>query len=198
MIKAVIFDLNGIFIQAPKLGRRLEKDFGVDHEKFMPKLHEIMHQIRQPGARPAFSYWGEALKQWGINFTEKDFWRYWFGGEEVSLRMVSFAKKLREKGIKVFILSNNFKERSLYYNHYSWVHEAVDKIYFSWQTGFVKPDIRAWKNILEENDLKPGECIYFDDQEKNLKASTEAGIKAFQFITEKELEKIVNMHLNTM
>ncbi len=195
MIKAVIFDLNGIFMQAAKLGNRLEKDFGVKKKLFLPKLHEIMHQVRKPGAKSAFSYWKTALKEWGLNFNEKDFWNYWFGGEEVSKKMVSFAKNLRAKGIKIFILSNNFKERSLYYDHYPWVHEAVDKTYFSWQTSFVKPDIRAWQLILSENNLKSEECIYFDDQERNLKASESVGIKSFLFTNEEELEKIVNEYL---
>ncbi|HEY4493992.1 MAG TPA: HAD family phosphatase [Candidatus Paceibacterota bacterium] len=195
MIKAVIFDLNGIFIQAPKLGERLTRDYGVDHAKFMPKLHEIMHQIRQPGAKSAFTYWGEALKDWGVSFTESDFWKYWFGAEVVSEKMVAFAKNLRTRGVKVFILSNNFKERSQYYDQYPWVHEAVDKVYFSWQTGYVKPDVRAWQNVLKENNLKPEDCIYFDDQERNLKASAEVGIKAYHFTNEEELERIVNNHL---
>jgi len=29
MIKAIIFDLNGIFIKSQKLGDRFEKDFGI-------------------------------------------------------------------------------------------------------------------------------------------------------------------------
>lgn len=195
MIKAVIFDLNGIFIQAPKLGERLEADFGVDHDKFMDELSKIMYQIRQPGAPRAWDCWGDVLKGWGVMLTEKDFWKYWFGAEKVSDQMVAFAKGLRSKGIKVFILSNNFKERADYYSQYPWMHEAVDKVYFSWQTGFVKPDVRAWEFLLKENNLKPEDCIYFDDQEKNLKASEEAGVKAFKFINEEELEKVVNSHL---
>jgi putative hydrolase of the HAD superfamily len=103
---------------------------------------------------------------------------------------------LREKGIKVFILSNNFRERANYYEQYPWIHDAVDKVYFSWQTGFVKPDIRAWELILSENNLKGEECLYFDDQEKNLKASESVGIKSFKFFNEEELEKTVNEQLN--
>jgi FMN phosphatase YigB (HAD superfamily) len=108
MIKATIFDLNGIFLQSPKLSDRFEKDFGVPVATFLPKLSEIM-----------------------------------------------------------------------------------DKVYFSWQTGFVKPDSQAWELVLKENDLKPEDCVYFDDQEKNLKAAESVGIKSFIFTNEAELEKTV-------
>lgn len=191
MLKAAIFDLNGIFLQSPKLSDRFEKDFGIPVAKFLPKLSEIMDKARKPGAGNTFRHWQPALKEWGVGLSEEEFWDYWFKAEKVSDKMVSFAKELRSKGIKVFILSNNFKERAEYYGHYPWVHDAIDKIYFSWQTGFVKPDPMAWTSILDEHNLKADDCIYFDDQEKNLRAAESVGIKAFMFTDESALEKIV-------
>jgi HAD superfamily hydrolase (TIGR01509 family) len=187
MIKAIIFDLNGIFIQSPKLSERFEKDFSIPISTFLPKLSEIMDKVRQPDAGPAFSYWEPVLKEWGIELSEKEFWDYWFKAETVSETMVNFAKDFRSKDIKVFILSNNFKERADYYGHYPWVHEAVDKVYFSWQTGYIKPDTRAWSSILEENNIQASECLYFDDQEKNVKAAQSIGIKSFIFSNEEAL-----------
>ncbi len=195
MIKAIIFDLNGIFIQSPKLSERFEKDFGVHISEFLPKLGEIMDKVRQPNAGGSFQYWKPVLDEWNINLSEQDFWDYWFKVETVSERMVNFAKELRAKGIKVFILSNNFKERAKYYGNYPWIHEAVDKVYFSWQTGLIKPDPQAWIQILSENNLKPDECLYFDDQEKNLKSAESIGIKSFMFSNEEKLENDVNKSL---
>ncbi len=195
MIKAAIFDLNGIFLQSPKLSDRFEKDFSISTKVFLPKLSEIMEKVRKPNAQPAFMYWKSVLSEWNISLSEKEFWDYWFKAEISSEKMISFAKSLREKGIKVFILSNNFKERAEYYGHYSWIHEAVDKVYFSWQTGFIKPDVKAWQLVLSENNLKPEDCIYFDDQQKNLDSALSIGIKSYMFTNEAELEKTINQHL---
>jgi len=191
MLKAVIFDLNGIFLQSPKLSDRFEKDFGVPTSIFLPKLSEIMDRVRKPGAEKAFAYWEPALKEWKVNLSELEFWDYWFKAEIQSEKMISFARDLRNKGVKVFVLSNNFKERAEYYGHYPWIHDAVDKVYFSWQTGFVKPDPIAWQSLLTENNLKPEDCVYFDDQEKNLKAAESVGIKSFMFTDENALETAV-------
>ena len=49
--------------------------------------------------------------------------------------------------------------------------------------------------MLKENDLKPEECIYFDDQEKNLKAAESIGIKSFMFMDEVAVEKIVREYM---
>jgi HAD superfamily hydrolase (TIGR01509 family) len=195
MIKATIFDLNGIFLQSPKLSDRFAKDFGISQEEFLPRLSEIMDKVRQPDAGRAFDYWRPVLENWKVNFTEEKFWEYWFKAEVPSEKMIEFARKLRSQGIKVFILSNNFKERAEYYGQYSWIHEAVDKVYFSWRTGYVKPDPRAWSLLLAENDLEAEDCIYFDDQEKNLRAAESVGIKSFLFTNELELEKIVSSYL---
>ncbi|MFA6257019.1 MAG: HAD-IA family hydrolase [Candidatus Paceibacterota bacterium] len=192
MIKAVILDLNGIFLQSPKLSERVEKDFGVEGEIFKSKLREAMHKMRQPDAGPAWRHLGPFLKDLKINFTENDFWNYWFEGEEISERMFTYTAELRSRGIKVFILSNNFRERIFHNNRYKLIEEAVDKVYYSWQTGFIKPDVRAWQHILKEHNLTPPECLYFDDQEKNAKAAESIGIKSFVFTNESELERIVN------
>jgi len=194
MIKAAIFDLNGIFLQSPKLSLRFEKDFGVPADVFVQKLSKIMESARKPGARPTFSYWGPVLSEWKINLSEKEFWDYWFKAETVSEKMVAFAKSLREKGIKVFILSNNFKERAMYYRTFPWLSESADKAYFSWETGKMKPDPEAWKIVLTENALEAKDCLYFDDQEKNVKAAESLGIEAYRFTNEAALEKAIQAH----
>ena len=141
MIKAVIFNLNGIFLQSEKLSDRFEKDFKIDSKIFRNKLSVIMEKIRKPNAQPAFTYWRPILEEWNIKLNEQEFWDYWFKREIESTRMIQYATYLHSRGLKVFILSNNFRERAEYYGHYAWLHEVVDKAYFSWQTGFVKPDI---------------------------------------------------------
>jgi len=194
-IKAVIFDLNGIFIRGPKLSDRFEKDFSIPVSQFLPKLSEIMDKVRQPNSGNSFQYWKPALEEWGVNLSEQEFWDYWFKAEKVSEEMVNFTKELKVKGIKIFVLSNNFKERAEYYNHYSWMHEVIDKAYFSWQSGFVKPNPQAWLQILAENNLKPEECLYFDDQEKNIKAADSVDIKSFMFMNEDDLKEKVIQNL---
>jgi len=154
-----------------------------------------MDKVRRPGADKAFTYWEPVLKEWGVGLSETEFWDYWFNAEKVSDVMINFAKDLKERDIRVFLLSNNFKERADYYGHYPWIHDVIDKTYFSWQTDLVKPDIEAWKLVLEENGLKPEECLYFDDQQKNLDASMEIGIKSFMFTNDEDLQKIVTEHL---
>lgn len=191
MLKAIIFDLNGIFINSTKLSDRFAKDFGISHDVFLPKLGEIMDETRKQGAQPAFTYWKPVLDSWNVKFTEEDFWNYWFGEEKVSTEMIELAKILKKDGLKIFILSNNFKERAEFYGHYEWIHDAIHKVYFSWQTGLIKPDPKAWLAVLTENNLKAEECLYFDDQEKNVKAAESIGIKSHVFKDVIDTQKVI-------
>lgn len=192
MIKAVIFDLNGVFIKSKKLSERFEEKFGVSSEKFLKALNSIMPKLRMPGAGNAFSYWQDYFNEWDIELSEKDFLDFWFNGEKEIPEMIELARNLKEKGIKIFVLSNNFLERSNYYKrNFEFLKSIPEKIYFSYQSGLVKPDPEAFLNVLSENNLKPEECIYFDDSATNVSTAHNLGIKSFIFKDANETNKIL-------
>ncbi|MBS3169996.1 HAD-IA family hydrolase [Candidatus Woesearchaeota archaeon] len=199
MRKAVIFDLNGIFLSSELLNRRVEAKWGIAKEQFLPALLEIMEIVRKPAAPPVFSLWKPYFQKWGMNLSKKEFFTFWFSGEKINTRALRFTLELRKRGVKVFLLSNNFKERTEYYQkHFPELFESVDNAYFSWKTGFVKPDRKAWLNVLKENKLDPKECLYFDDSEKNVTVARELGITAYVFAGTAKMQEIVKKELNTI
>jgi len=180
--KAIIFDLNGVFITGPYLSDRFHDDFGVSLDDFIPTLKEIMAKVRMPNAENLYSLWKPHLDEWGIKMSEEEFEEYWFGAEEENEEMTQIAKKLKEAGYLLFVLSNNFKERTKYYDkNFPFLNDIFEKVYYSWQSGFVKPEENAYKLILEENNLKPEECFYFDDSEKNIEVAGGLGIESYLF-----------------
>lgn len=192
-IKAVIFDLNGTVIQSPKFSDLFCEKFGTSKEVFLPALKETMAKIRLPSAGSAYIYWKPYLDKWGIKLSEKDFFNFWFSSEKENTEITELAKNLKRQGIKLFILSNNFAERTKYYDeNFLFLKELFDKVYYSWQTGFVKPDPRAWQNLLTENNLKPEECIYFDNEEEKVKVASGLNIKAFIFKDAKNTKEIID------
>jgi putative hydrolase of the HAD superfamily len=182
MKKAIIFDLNGVFIISPRLSERFESDFNVPSDEFMPVLQDIMDKVRRPGAENTYTLWKPYLDKWKINFFEKEFLNYWFSAEKENMGLIDLARSLKEKGYKLIILSNNFRERADYYDKtFPFIRELFDGVYYSWQTGFVKPDVRAFENILENHNLKPIDCLYFDDSGKNIQLANSIGIESYIF-----------------
>ena len=193
MTKAIIFDLNGVFIQSPYLSDRFQEKFGISSEKFLPVLKEIMAKTRKSDAGDSFNYWKPYLKKWGVELTKEQFFDFWFNGERKMPEMIELTKELKYKGVKIFILSNNFIERADYYKKtFPFLKEIFDKVYYSWQTGFVKPDPEAYKKLLADNNLKPEECIYFDDSKENIEVAKKLGIQSFIFEGVDSVEKTLN------
>lgn len=193
MIKAVIFDLNGVFIQSPKLSDRFKNDFGVDTEKFLPVLKEIMDKIRRPGAGDMYDYWQPYFKEWNVELSREEFFDYWFKAEKENKEMTDLTRSLRKRGLAIFILSNNFKERAGYYkNNFPFLMEIFNKVYYSWQTGFVKPSRECFELMIKENGLNPQECLYFDDSEKNVEIAKGLGMKAYIFEGREQVENLIN------
>lgn len=192
MIKAVIFDLNGVFLESAPLSSRFEKKYRVPVDQFLPALKEVMDQVRKPNAPRAFDLWKPYLDSWKLDLTEKEFYDFWFSGEKMVPELVDYAKKLKDEGLKIFILSNNFKERTIYYRtQLPGIFDDFHGVYFSWETGFVKPSIETYQNILEKNNLKAEECLYFDDSEKNIEVARSLGINSELYKGLKETSKTV-------
>jgi epoxide hydrolase-like predicted phosphatase len=182
MKKAIIFDLNGVFIISPWLSERLRTDYNVDEKAFLQALKEIMDKVRRPNADKVYDLWKPYLDKWAVYLTEKEFLDYWFGTEKENTELIELTRKLKNKGLRVIILSNNFRERADYYEkNFPFLQDLFDGVYYSWQTGFVKPDVRAFKNIFEKHDLSPEEVIYFDDSDKNIELAKSIGIEAHIF-----------------
>ncbi|MBI4433482.1 HAD family phosphatase [Candidatus Uhrbacteria bacterium] len=179
--KAVIFDLNGVFIQSPKLSDRFRDDFGVPPEEFLPALKSALTQARLPGGVDVYTSMRPHLERWGITHTKEEFFHYWFSAEHEVPAMADLARSLRAKGIRVLILSNNFPERSAYYADFPFVRDAVDTVYYSWQIGYPKSDPRAYQVVLEREGLRPDECIFFDDQQENVRIAQSLGIASHVF-----------------
>ena len=104
-------------------------------------------------------------------------------GEE----MVEVVRQIKQQGYQVFILSNLFIEQE----QQGQLSELIDKGYFAGLTGMVKPDEQAYRQILEENGLRPEECVYFDDLRSNVKAAARLGIRSYLFKGAEQTEKVL-------
>lgn len=182
MPKAVIFDLNGVFVKSPKLSERFNEHFGVPAAEFLAALKEVMDKVRMPDAGDSFAYWQPYLEKWGVNLTREAFFDFWFSAEREVPEMTALARELKGNGMKLFILSNNFAERTAFYQkQFPFLGELFEKVYYSWQTGFRKDNEAAYRNLLAENGLAPEECMFFDDSAGNVELAKRLGITAYVF-----------------
>ena len=182
MIKAIIFDLNGVFLKSEYLTNRIEEKFSIPSNESFSVLKESLKETRLNPKVKIFKYWIDLFKKYKVNITESEFLSFWFSGESLANDFVLFSKKLRKRGLKVYILSNNFKERTEYYRkNFKEIFSNVDNAFFSWETGYVKSDPKAYTNLLSIIKVKPEETLYFDDSEENVQLAKSLGINAYVY-----------------
>jgi putative hydrolase of the HAD superfamily len=182
MIKAVILDLNGIFIRSEPLSQRIEAEFKVSAKSFYLCLEEALKPARLPNSLPFFKIIEPCLKNLNFNLSEKEFFDFWFTGERLAPEMIALTKRWQKFGLKVIILSRNFKERTDYYRqNFPELFQYINKVYFSWESGLIKPEANAYLTVLKENNLKPEEVVYFDDKDENIETAKALGLNSFKY-----------------
>lgn len=85
-------------------------------------------------------------------------------------------------GLRLAVLSNeldlfygaDFRKKLPFLAHFDTI---VDATY----TGILKPDPRAYEACLTELGLTAGECVFVDDQDRNIKGAEKVGLRAVAF-----------------
>lgn len=184
MIKALLLDINGVLIQSSKLSTRFRETYGVPEAEFMPVLRSIMAMVRQPGSRDSYTYWKPYLRRWKVDLDRSAFYTFCFDADRVDEEVTVVLREIRREGVAIYGVSNSYPERSRYYHaHFPVIEELTDGLYYSWQTGYVKPDPSVYRHVLGDRKLAPQDAVVIDDQEPNLVAARAVGIPAFAYET---------------
>jgi len=91
-----------------------------------------------------------------------------------------FFPKLKEKGYKVYLLSNYSKELFERHTEHADFMEYLDGKIVSYMVKELKPDAAIYQALCDKYSLKPEECIFFDDRKENVEAAIAFGMKAKQ------------------
>lgn len=108
---------------------------------------------------------------------------------------VECAMKYKELGYRIYLLSNfpeyGFKVIQNKFDFFNKFHGGV----ISWEVKAIKPEKKIYEILLEKYNLNPGESIFIDDVEENIKAAEVMGIKGLHYLYEMnlclELDKII-------
>lgn len=117
------------------------------------------------------------------------FWEH--VGDSISCFHYSHAwiKEWKAKGYGCYILSNYAKRTYELTQDVLSFEKLMDGALYSYQVQQIKPDAEIFETLLEKFDLKPEECVFLDDNARNVEAAKELGIYAIQFTTKEEAVK---------
>lgn len=202
MIKNIIFDFGGVLLDWNP--RYLYKPYFNNDEEMEHFLADICNgewNIRQDAGRP----FAEAVKELQAKFPEyaeaiqmyDDDWEKMLKCELPE--SIDLLKELKSMGYGIYGLTNWSAEKIGYaFANYSFF-SLFDGIVVSGVEKVVKPDRKIYEILLERYSLKPGECVFIDDNQDNVDMAKVLGINAIRFDNignvKEHLETLLNKQL---
>lgn len=104
--------------------------------------------------------------------------------------VLDVVKELKNKGYKVYVLSNTSKET--FANFKADLEALFDGLVLSYKIHDIKPNKPIYEYLLKTYNLNPNECLFLDDRLDNIKTANELGIHGRK-VNEDDLEDIKNV-----
>lgn len=189
MIKAILFDADGMTIIGEMFSIQYCREFNLPYEKmlfffkndFQPCLigkADLKEQIKP------------YLKKWKWDQSVDEFLEYWFKAEDkVDQRIIEIIRKLHQKGIKCYLTTNQEKYRTQYLRRQMGFDEIFDQVFSSAEIGFKKPQPEYFAHVLREINLNKNEVQFWDDKEENVQTARDFGFDARLYGSFEEFEK---------
>ena len=95
---------------------------------------------------------------------------------------IELLKKLKQD-FPIYLLSNTNSihisefRKKLGETKYQEFYNLFDKVYYSHEIGFRKPNKEAFQLILDENNLKANEVLFIDDSPQHIEGANKLGIQ---------------------
>ena len=102
----------------------------------------------------------------------------------------SWIQFFKEKGMRIFYLSNYSNEMYRQSKDRLTFLENFDGGIFSWKEKCMKPDEEIYKRLLKRYDIVPERAIFFDDRVENIETAQRLGMQGVVFTTDVPLQML--------
>lgn len=192
---AVVFDLGGVLINwDPRHLYRQLFDDEEEMEQFLAEVTTAEWNAQQDAGRAV----SEAVDELAARHPDRreliaayyDRWPEMLGGAIQGT--VEILRELRERGVRVYALSNWSAETFPVARPMFPFLEWFDGIVISGEVRMVKPDPRIFAHVLERFGLEPGQTVFVDDNPENVRAAEGAGFVGIVFEGPQQLRVQLN------
>ncbi|MCA9397307.1 HAD family phosphatase [candidate division WWE3 bacterium] len=183
MIKAICFDLDGVFFTDAGFRRFKEEimNRGVAKADVDYILHEEPMEIFKRGEIDPDQFWQNAVEYWKIQTPIHEIIHLIPQGYEINPSVKEVIDSVREAGYVTCVCSNNFVTRVEALEERFGFLEHFDAAVFSYEVGVLKPDAKIFQELITRAGVEPQELAYSDDNESKLSGAKELGINAFVY-----------------
>ncbi len=178
MIKAIILDGDGVTITSTPFSKTLSEKYGTPLEDIESFFKGPFRQT-SVGKADLKEIIEPYLKKWGYPGSVDEYLKEWFEYEhKINEPLIDFAKKLRQKGVKVYLATNQEKYRAEYVLNQMGFKDIFEKTYFSCHIGATKPSTEFFQKITNDLGLEKGEILFWEDKLEIVQQARDFGWRA--------------------
>jgi epoxide hydrolase-like predicted phosphatase len=194
-IKAIIFDWGGVLVEqiTKKMTKEISVRYNIEEKAVLEAYDKNLHDYEK-GIMQSEDFWNEFCSSLHQRLSQEIVKNILAAAEIEKPEMLELCKKLKKK-YKVAILSNN-NELMVEFIRQNFDLSYFDSVIFSYEVGMLKPDSEIYLLCARQLKLKPHECLFVDDKEKNVKAARTAGMEGIIFKDYVQFKKELNEHIN--
>ena len=200
MAKTLMMDVDGVLIRGrPDDGRSWSTDLYVDlglraedlHKAFfVPHWHDIV--IGRAVLADRLSL---ALAEIAPHLTAEQLIAYWFRQDaRVDEQLLSELGALRQRGVEVYLATNQDHRRADYIMRDLGFSQHVDGIHYSAALGCRKPDREFFRKVADRLQRAPADLLLIDDFLDNVLSAEAAGWSAEHWTGEKRFAELLESH----
>lgn len=185
MIKNIIFDLGGVIMpidQSEALRRFKEIGLANAESCLDPYTQSGIFGDVEEGKITAEGFRAELSRLVARDLSFDDCKYCWLGyRKDVPARNLDMLKKLRAKGYRLILLSNtnpfmmSWALSKEFDGGRASLDDYFDALYLSFRLGFMKPDERFFKSVIDGEGILPGESLFVDDGPRNVECARNLG-----------------------
>lgn len=179
MIKAVVFDLEGVFFEGgtKNFFTKLQEKWSLTIEDILSvytSKSEMMQKYKR-GEIDSNEYWNYAIKEWGIESTVQEMIELVLSSYTLEEGKLELVKQLKENGYKVGVCTNNYRDRLEGLFDRLKLSGIFDVVVASYMVGVKKPEKEIFNQLARELELLPSEIFMTDDKQSNVDGLNENG-----------------------
>lgn len=179
MIKAIIFDADGMVVKGEKFSQKFSKDFNIPIEK-ISEFFEKEFPACRIGKNDLSVAIEPYLKEWEFSGTVKDVFNFWFEKcYYVDQDVLKFIEQFKAESKICILATNQEKHRLSFFKKEMGLEKVFDHIICSCEVGYTKKEPEFLNKICQLiPEIKKEEILFFDDTESNIEAVKNFGFQA--------------------
>ncbi len=185
-IKNLIFDIGGVIILRKKV------DFSKFEEEFSLSKERIENIVKICFKEKMINKDFEERNFFKENFSHLLGWKDYrrilrkiYGGETANKTLLNWIQGKKKK-YKIFLLTNNTIALRFLLKEKFKIDHLFDFVFNSAKIGLAKPDPKLFEYLLEKAGVDPQECLFVDDNLKNIEAAKNIGFLTILFENNKK------------